>query len=86
MVPMVQKVVRYKKGKLGMKQMRFPFAEGEEEAQLQALVVIAITCLGRIALQRSGHVSMSTDELLELYQSLFDLLEVLNDKKELNDA
>ena len=50
----------------------------------EAVIQIAVECLGRIALQDRQRVFCTPSELEEMYQALFDVLEVLNDEKEDN--
>lgn len=59
-------------------------SDPEKDARY-AVLEIAIKCLGRMALEGPGG-EMSAQHRLELRQSLFDCLEVLNDEKENYDG
>ncbi len=56
----------------------------QKEKQIEeklAVVEIAITCLGKLAL-RGPRSKLNAQEVVELNQALMDCLEVLNDEKE----
>lgn len=53
----------------------------EELSAKLAVIQIAITCLGRMALKGPmGY--LSANDMVQMKQALFDCLEVLNDEKE----